>query len=103
MKYKVPYKARQNAQESLKCIKEGSPAMQRTGRVRARQLASGKNVSLDVVKRMSAFKRHEKNKKIDDPTKPKCQDRGYVAWQGWGGDEGINWAKRIVKKEMKKK
>jgi hypothetical protein len=97
MKFKPTKKIRRNAQESLDCISNGSTAMTSVGRTRARQLASGKPISLDVVKRMYKFKRHKKNSKIDDPSKPKCQDKGYVAWQGWGGDEGINWAKRIAK------
>jgi len=97
-KYYPPKKARENAKQSLDCISRGSKAMTRVGRTRARQLASGEGLSYDIVKRMYRFKRHKKNAEIDDPSKPKCKDRGYVAWKGWGGTSGVNWAEKIVKR-----
>ena len=102
MKFKPTKKMSLNAKKSLRCISKGSPAMTRVGRIRARQLANRTPISLDVVNRIYKFKRHKKNVKIDDTSKPKCQDRGYVAWQGWGGNEGIKWAEKIVKKRDKK-
>ena len=100
MKYYPPKKAQQNAIEARKCIENGSNAMLRTGRYRSAQLASGTPISYGVVKRMSQFARHRKNKYY---TGEPCNDRGYVAWQGWGGDEGISWAKKIVKSNRLKK
>jgi hypothetical protein len=101
-KYRPPKRAKQNARISLECIEKGSDAMTGTGRKRAKQLASGKPISYDVVKKMYRFKRHKKNAIIDDPSKPKCKDRGYVAWKGWGGTAGVNWAEKIVKRRQKK-
>jgi hypothetical protein len=74
-------------------------AMTQTGWTRARQLANGDKLSLDIVKRMAAFNRHKQNSKIaaefkDTPWK----DNGHVAWLGWGGDAGIEWAIEITNK-----
>ena len=66
------------------------------GWARARQLAAGGPVSLDVVKRMAQFARHQKNAAVapehrDEP----WRDAGHVAWLGWGGDTGVSWAQSI--------
>lgn len=71
-------------------------AMTQTGWTRARQLANGDKVSTDIVKRMASFARHEKNKYVADEFKSTpWKDRGYVSWLGWGGDAGVNWAKKL--------
>jgi hypothetical protein len=47
---------------------------------------------------MAAFKRHEKNAKVDEKFKSTpWKDKGYVAWLLWGGTSGVNWA--IKKKD----
>jgi hypothetical protein len=44
------------------------------------------------------FERHEIDKKgATWPTKGK----GWQAWNGWGGDEGWAWAKRVLAKQEK--
>ena len=44
---------------------------------------------------MAAFNRHRKNAAIDPKFKDTpWKDRGYVAWLGWGGTSGVNWAIR---------
>lgn len=63
------------------------------GWVRANQLANRESLSYSTIARMAAFNRHRQNSEIapeykDTPWK----DRGYVAWLGWGGTSGINWA-----------
>jgi hypothetical protein len=71
--------------------------MTKTGWTRARQLANGDPLSLDIVKRMARFYRHKSNAEINPKYKNKpWKDNGYVSWEGWGGDVGINWARRIV-------
>ena len=71
--------------------------MTSVGWARARQLASGKPVSRDTVARMSAFNRHRQNAKVDPKFKSEpWKDRGYVAWLGWGGTTGINWARETM-------
>jgi hypothetical protein len=100
-KYIPPKKARANALRTIKWREkypEDVKGMTRVGWTRARQLSSGKPISYDIVNRMYKFKRHEKNKSV--PKKYRhtpWKDRGRVAWDGWGGDEGIDWATYIVK------
>ena len=75
-------------------------AMTRVGWARANQLAKREKLSLDVVRRMAAFARHKKNSEINPKYKDTpWKDKGYVAWLGWGGDAGIEWAKRISKQQ----
>jgi hypothetical protein len=66
-----------------------------SGVTRARQLSSGKKVSLATLKRMvSFFARHEANYKKGGP-------KAVIAWLLWGGNPGKAWANRIVKKYSK--
>lgn len=65
----------------------------RVGWQRASQLAKGEKISRETIGRMAAFKRHEKNSKVDKEFKSTpWKDKGYVAWLLWGGTSGINWA-----------
>lgn len=102
MKYYPPKQAQEDAKKALRWKQQYSnevKAMTPVGWARARQLARGDGLSLDVVKRMAAFGyRHQKNKAINLKYRGKpWKDNGYVAWLGWGGDSGIKWAKNIVK------
>ena len=67
--------------------------MTQVGWIRANQLCKGEKISEETIARMSGFQRHKENSEVapeykDTPWK----DRGYVAWLGWGGTTGINWA-----------
>ena len=65
---------------------------------RASQLASRSNISRDVVSRMAQFNRHRSNSTIDPKFKDTpWKDRGYVAWNLWGGTSGVDWAIRKMK------
>ena len=47
---------------------------------------------------MSGFQRHKNNSEIAEEYKgTPWKDKGYVAWLGWGGTEGIEWASRKLK------
>lgn len=84
------------AKRALKWIAEGKAGSGFTavGRARATQLASGRDVSADVVNRMiSYFARHEVDKQAEgfnfgDDSYPSA---GRVAWDAWGGDAGQSW------------
>jgi len=106
-KYQPPKGAAGNARKVIEWReKHGDEVkgMTRTGWVRARQLASGKPVSADIVKRMAAFNRHRKNAKVNPEYKATpWKDKGYVAWLGWGGDTGVNWAIETSKRMDKPK
>ena len=68
------------------------------GRHRAHQLADGKSLSDEDVKKMKAyFARHTVDK---DATGFKRGQDGFpspgrVAWDAWGGDEGERWVRGI--------
>ncbi len=96
-----PQKATDNARLVLKW-KEEHPdevtAMTSVGWKRARQLANKESLSVDTIKRIAAFKRHQQNKNLNPELKETpWKDNGYVAWLGWGGDEGIEWAIKKIK------
>ena len=94
--FKPPASARNNARRVLRWKEKYGDevkGMTQVGWTRANQLASGENLSRDTVARMSAFARHRKNSEIDPKFKDTpWKDRGYVAWLGWGGTSGVNWA-----------
>ena len=98
-KFKVPSGAKGNAKKVLEWKKKyGSEVkgMTPVGWARARQLASQSEIPLSTVKRMAAFNRHRKNATVDPKFKSEpWKDRGYVAWLGWGGTSGIDWAIKI--------
>ena len=63
------------------------------GWTRARQLANKEPISRDIVSRMAQFNRHRDNAKVDPKYKDEpWKDNGYVAWNLWGGTEGVDWA-----------
>lgn len=68
---------------------------------RANQLASREALSLTTVKRVHSFlARHEDNAKIDPKYKDTpWKDKGYVAYNLWGGASMVSWAKRISENE----
>ena len=69
----------------------------KVGWKRANQLANREPISLDTVKRINSFlARHEDNAKIsEDYRNEPYKDKGYVAYNLWGGKAMISWAKRI--------
>ena len=91
-----PSSARGNACKAIKWKEEYGDEVQgmtQVGWIRANQLCKGEKISEETIARMSGFQRHKKNSEVapeykDTPWK----DRGYVAWLGWGGTTGINWA-----------
>ena len=97
--FKVPSGAKGNAQKVLDWKeKYGSEVkgMTAVGWARARQLATKSEIGLGTVKRMAMFNRHRKNAEVDPQYKSEpWKDRGYVAWLGWGGTSGIDWAIKI--------
>lgn len=106
--YKPPEAVRKNARRGLELREKygkGGLSTQEAGRqgigsgvARARNLANGDNISIDTIRRMSAFfSRHEKNKEGGE------DDAGYIAWMLWGGDAGRSWVEGILRKEEESK
>jgi len=75
-------------------VDSGTP----TGWQRANQLANREAISLDTVKRINSFlARHKDNAKIDPQYKDEpWKDRGYVAYNLWGGEAMVSWANRVA-------
>jgi len=72
--------------------------MTAVGWTRANQLANREKISRETIARMASFKRHQKNAEIDPKFKgTPWKDAGYVAWLGWGGTSGVEWAIRKLK------
>jgi hypothetical protein len=97
-----PKAARENAQKvlnwRLRYGRDEVKGMTRVGWRRANQLAKGQKVSRSTIARMASFNRHRRNATIDpDLRGTPWKDKGYVAWLGWGGTEGVNWAIRKMK------
>jgi len=92
-----PQGVRDNAKRALD-VRETKPPSQRgmtpVGIARARDLQNGVKLSPDTVRRMLNFlTRHEVDKKGSTWDE---QGKGWQAWNGWGGDAGFSWAKKVV-------
>jgi hypothetical protein len=91
-----PSSASNNAKKVLEWKKKYGDevkGMTPVGWARARQLANKQKLSYETIAKMAGFNRHRKNAKIDPKYKDTpWKDRGYVAWLGWGGTSGVNWA-----------
>jgi hypothetical protein len=95
----TPPKAAQEAAKRALEVRASKPKSKRgmtpVGIARARDLANGKQLSPDTVKRMLAyFTRHEVDKKGSTWN---IQGKGWQAWHGWGGDSGYSFARKVVK------
>jgi lambda family phage portal protein len=92
-----PEGARKAAKRALD-VRETKPSSQRgmtpVGIARARDLMNGVKFSPDSARRMKAFfDRHEVDKKGSTWDE---QGKGWQAWNGWGGDAGYAWARKVV-------
>jgi hypothetical protein len=92
-----PELIRKNAQSALDYIeKSGNPkgCMTQVGKVRAQQLAQGKPVSIETVKRMKSYiSRH----KVDLESSKSYEDGcGKLAMDAWGGVEALPWVERTI-------
>ena len=93
-----PIGAQDAARRALN-VRATKPPSQRgmtpVGLARARDLANGKRLSPRTVRRMLAyFNRHEIDK---DGATWSEKGKGWQAWNGWGGDAGYSWARKIVR------
>ena len=92
-----PKGAQEAAARALRNRAEKPPSqrgMTPVGLARARDLSAGRKLSPDTLRRMLAyFTRHEIDKQGStwDDYGP-----GRQAWDGWGGDAGYAWARKVV-------
>ena len=95
---KPPAAVRQIAKNALERRKEHGRGGTEIGVARARDLANGKGIPLDTLKRMkSFFARHSVDPK-DDKT-----SAASIAWGLWGGTAGQKWAEGQVNKAERAK
>lgn len=98
-----PQAAANNAQRALDWRKEHGDEVKGgtiIGWTRANQIAKRETLSIDTIKRIKAFIRHEKNSEVAEQFKDTpWRDAGHVAWQIWGGSAAIkDWAPKVVAK-----
>ena len=96
--FKPPEGARKAAERALR-RRAQKPQSQRgmtsVGIARARDLINGVRLSPETVRRMLAyFTRHEVDKQGSTWDE---YGKGRQAWDGWGGDAGFAWARKVVK------
>jgi hypothetical protein len=87
-----------NAKRALEVRKEkpdSQKGMTLIGLTMARDIIARKRMSEATVRRMKAFfDRHIVDKQGSTWSE---HGKGWQAWNGWGGDAGYSWAKRIVR------
>jgi hypothetical protein len=92
-----PELIRKNAQKALDYIERtGNPnnCMTQVGKVRAQQLAQGKPISIETVKRMKSFiSRHKEGLSDSDTYDSGCK---LLALDAWGGVEALPWVERTI-------
>jgi HK97 family phage prohead protease len=99
MSYKPNKGMQEEAERAIRWVEDGRKGGTRIGKIRARQIARGENLSEDTVKRMySFFSRQEGVKDAEgfEPGEDGYPSPGRVAWGLWGGDPGYSWSKNIV-------
>jgi hypothetical protein len=91
-----PESAKNNACKVLRWRDEHGDEVQgmtQIGWTRANQLCKGENISEETIARMASFARHRENAEVAAEFKSTpWKDKGYVAWLGWGGTTGVEWA-----------
>ena len=87
------------AEQALEWRREFNRGGTLVGVARARDIATGKNLPIDTVRRMSSyFARHEVDKEGTgfDRGEDGYPSAGRIAWGLWGGDAGRDWATSII-------
>jgi HK97 family phage prohead protease len=88
------------AEQALEWRREFNRGGTLVGVARARDIAAGKNLPIDTVRRMSSFfARHEIDKQAEGFNRGEdgFPSAGRVAWGLWGGDAGRDWAASIIR------
>tara|TARA_Y100001938_G_scaffold139842_1_gene207233 strand:- start:542 stop:829 length:288 start_codon:yes stop_codon:yes gene_type:complete len=85
-----------NAKRALRLRDEAPPSrkgMTAVGLQRANQYSKGENVSMNTVRRTFSFLSRAKTY-----YKPGKNTPGTQAYLAWGGNAGLTWARRLLKK-----
>jgi 2'-5' RNA ligase len=101
--YHPPQGAQGNARKVLRWREEHGDdvkGMTSAGWIRAAQLARGEPISAEIVVKIASFVRFREDyeaaaARIRAGESEPWQEAAYVAWLGWGGETGIEWAEKI--------
>jgi lambda family phage portal protein len=97
--YKPTAEMADEAERGLSWRREFNRGGTEIGVARARDIANGRPLSLDTVKRMASyFARHEVDKQGEgwSPGEDGYPSAGRIAWALWGGDPGRTFANSIT-------
>ncbi len=90
--YKAPDYVAQKACQAIKQNEErGNPAGTQVGKVRAQQLCSQSEISLDTIKRMKSFLERAATYNTGN-----WDDNGTIAYGLWGGEEALKWVDNVL-------
>jgi phage-related protein (TIGR01555 family) len=92
-----PVAAQENARQALEYRRKHGRGMTAIGVARARDLSNAASLSRETIARMSAFERHRQNYRPGESEPDSGPTAGTIAWLGWGGNEGIEWAQRKLR------
>mgnify|MGYP001555669989 CR=1 FL=1 len=91
-----PEGVREAAKQGLEYRREYGRGGTDVGIARARDLANGRDMSPETIRRMSSFfARHEENRDADEREPDGGPTNGWIAWLLWGGDAGRAWASKV--------
>jgi phage-related protein (TIGR01555 family) len=101
--YQPPQGAQGNARKVLRWREEHGDdvkGMTSAGWIRASQLARGEPISAEIVAKIAGFVRFREDyeaaaARIRAGESQPWEEAAYVAWLGWGGDTGIEWARGV--------
>ena len=92
-----PVAAQENARQALEYRRKHGRGMTPIGVARARDLSNAAALSRETIARMSAFERHRQNYRPGESEPDSGPTAGTIAWLGWGGNEGIEWAQKKLR------
>jgi hypothetical protein len=91
-----PKAARQKAKSAInRNTKNGNRCATQVGKVRAQQLAQGKPLSLETVKRTYSYL--SRGQAYRDPDNP--NSCGSISYDLWGGDAMLAYTRKVLKKK----
>ncbi|AIK96081.1 hypothetical protein ID47_03945 [Candidatus Paracaedibacter acanthamoebae] len=100
--FKIPPSIKKNAEKGLKLREKFGKGSTQVGIRRGHQLVNNDSISLEIIKKMSAyFARHEVDKQAKEFGNDENPSKGYIAWMLWGGDEAKEWTDKIKKEHSK--
>lgn len=93
-----PQSVKDAAAQGIKRNKEnGNKCGTQVGKVRAQQLAQGKPVTLDTIRRMRSFLLRQKDNYELQRDRKAYDECGYISYLLWGGETAIAWTEKKLR------